>query len=314
MSNSGKWILGIGAALFGIGFIILAFAFLTFSTSVTSLSTDEQEESTASGKDRVAIVEIDDAITGSDEVIKEIRTYRKKTSVKAIVIRLNSPGGAVAPSQEIYEEVRKTVSMGIPVVASMGSVAASGAYYIACGAQRIVANPGSITGSIGVVSEFVNIKRLLDKIGIEQTTIKSGKFKDIGNPARGFTPEEIEQMQTLIDDVYEQFIEAVSYGRSLPIDSVRRIADGRIYTGRQALRLGLVDTLGTLQTAVAIAGKLGKITGEPRVIRKRREASLFERILGTETVEFVRDVQSRVRPPSPFEYRMQFPTSHEVTP
>ena len=259
-----------------------------------------------SGSDRVAIIRVEDAIMDAGDIVRQLKKYRKRTSVKAIVIRLDSPGGAVVPSHEIYEEVSKTRKFGKPIVISMGSVAASGAYYIACGATRVVANPGTITGSIGVVSSFPNFRGLMDKIGIEQTTIKSGEFKDTGNPGRSMTERERMYLQSTIDNVYEQFLHIVMKARNMTEDSVRRIADGRIFTGEQAFAVGLVDTLGTLETAIAIAGTLGKISGEPRITEEVRRESFLDILMGTHASDTFRRLETALRSAPPVEYRMQF--------
>jgi len=197
----------------------------------------------------------------------------------------------VGPSQELYEEVRKLRGKK-PVVASMGAVAASGGYYIACGAQKIYANPGTITGSIGVLMQFVNVQDLIEKIGVRGMVVKSGAFKDMGSPIRRMTPEERRLLQAVIDNVHGQFVEAVAAGRGLDGRRVAAMADGRIFSGEQAKELGLVDALGNLQDAVAEAGRMAKIEGEPRVVtppKKRlsilellrdEAASIIERSLG----------------------------------
>ncbi len=185
--------------------------------------------------------------------------------MKAIVVRLNTPGGGVGPSQEIYEEVRKIRGKKV-TVASLGALATSGGYYIACATDKIYANPGTITGSIGVLMQFVNVKDLIEKIGVKGFVIKSGSFKDTGSPIREMSPEEKKLLQSVIDNVHSQFVNAVAEGRNLPRDSVLAIADGRIFSGEQAKELGLVDVLGNQEDAVAEAGKLAKIEGEPRVI------------------------------------------------
>ena len=305
--NSGKWILGIGLAIFGFAILFLAFAFFTFTGVVTSAAMeDSYEESTGTGADRVAIVELDEPILTSDAIIRQLRKYQNRSSVKAIVLRLNSPGGAVAPSQEIFQEVKRTVGKGTPVVVSMSSVAASGAYYIACGASKIVANPGTITGSIGVVSQFTDISRLMEKVGVESTTVKSGQYKDTGSPTRPMTRDDVSQIQLLIDDVYAQFVEDVAVSRHMPVDSVYQYADGRVFTGRQAYRYGLVDTLGTLQTAIRLAATLGRIEGEPRVVRERRRESLFERIFGASAQEAIHDIRSNLGTQPMLEYRLSY--------
>jgi protease IV len=307
MSKTGKWILGIGGAILGL--VILVFGIAAFRIAGGLMSDGDgnaYEESSGSGSDRVAIVDIDDVISESDACIRELRKYQSRSSVKAIVLRLDSPGGAVAPSQEIFQEVRRIVKSGTPVVVSMSSVAASGAYYIACGASRIVANPGTITGSIGVISEFTSYRRLMDKIGIDNTTITSGEYKDVGNPARDMTEQDLVYMQGLIDDIYEQFVLDVSAARALPVDTVRKYADGRVFTGRQAYAIGLVDTLGSLQTAIRIAGKLGRVEGEPRTVRTLQRTSLFERMFGARSQQALETIQERVDHHAPLEYRLPY--------
>ncbi len=305
MSTAAKWIIGIIVAFAGIALFIFAISLFTLTTALTTASSSSYEESTGgSGSDRVAIIRIEDVIMDADEAVRQLKKYRKRSSVKAIVLRLDSPGGAVVPSHEIYEEVKRTRNLGMPVVISMGSVAASGAYYIACGASYVVANPGTITGSIGVVSSFANFEGLMDKIGIEQTTIKSGEFKDVGNPSRPMTERERAFLQLTIDNVYGQFVRIVSVARKLPEDSVRVLADGRIYTGEQAYASGLVDTLGTLQTAVTIAGTLGKISGEPRIVEEVEKESILDLLMGARTSETLRRLETSLRSSPPVEYRM----------
>lgn len=304
MTSSGKWAAGIGLGLLALAIIFVALAVFGLSATLATLDTDVQEETSGTGVDRVALIELEGPIVDAQEIIRQLKKYRERASVKAIVLRLDSPGGAVAPSQEIFDEVRRTRDLGKPVVVSMSSVAASGAYYIACAASSIVANPGTITGSIGVISQFLNYSKLMDKVGLESTTIKSGQYKDAGNPARAMTAEEIAQMQRLIDDVYEQFVSDVAEGRNLPIDSVRTLADGRIYTGRQAYRAGLVDTLGTYETAIRIAGMLGKIEGKPKTVREQRRESVFERIMGADAGRTLERVTERVASHTPLEYSL----------
>ncbi|PLX31076.1 MAG: signal peptide peptidase SppA [Ignavibacteria bacterium] len=307
MSSAGKWILGIAVATAGVGFIVLAFSVFMLATAVTASSVDTYDETTGgSSSGRVALIEVTDVLVDSEDVIRQLRKYRDRSSVKAIVLRLESPGGGVVPSHEIYEEVRRTRKLGTPVVASMGSVAASGAYYIACGASRVVANPGTITGSIGVISEFTNFRELLDKIGVQNTTIKSGEFKDLGNPSRPMREHERAFLQKTIDNVYDQFVDVVVRGRGLSEDSVRSLADGRIYTGEQAYDSGLIDTLGTLLTAVTIAGNLGKIQGEPRIVRERESEKLFDLLMGTETRKTIEQMGTRMHNRTPLEYRFNY--------
>ncbi len=230
---------------------------------------------------KVAVVKIEGVIMDSKEVVEQLKKYSKNDSVKAIVIRINSPGGAVAPSQEIYREIRKLKDKsGQAVVASMGSVAASGGYYIAAACDKIMANPGSLTGSIGVIMEFATIQELMSKIGIKGEVIKSGERKDIGNIMREMTPDERVYLQGVIDDVHEQFMEAVATGRNMSLDEVRPLADGGIYTGRQAKEVGLVDELGDFEDAIALAGELGGIEGEPSVITEEKKITIFDILRG----------------------------------
>jgi len=218
---------------------------------------------------KVAIVNVKGIIVESKSIIDEIKQYRKDPSVKAIVLRVESPGGAVVPSQEIFEEIKRTIKSK-PVVVSMGSIAASGGYYISCPATKIVANPGTLTGSIGVLIEIPNIKGLLDKIGVKAEVIKSGKYKDITSPLKPLKADEKEILQKLIQDIHEQFVNAVAEGRKIPIKNVKKIADGRAFTGVEAKQLGLVDEIGDLDHAIQIAAQLGKIKGEPEIVTKKR--------------------------------------------
>lgn len=223
--------------------------------------------------DRIAVVRIEGPIIDSKETLDEIKDYVKDTSVKAIVLRIDSPGGAVAPAQEIYEEVRKAVSKK-KIVVSMGSVAASGGYYIAAPAAKIVANPGTLTGSIGVIMEIPNVEGLLSKIGVKTEVIKSGRHKDIASVFRGIKKEEREILQGVLDNVHEQFIKAVAEGRKMLPEDVKEIADGRIFTGEQALKVGLIDELGNLEDAIKTAAQLSGIKGEPVVVSKKERLSL----------------------------------------
>jgi len=239
---------------------------------------------------RVGLIDIKGTIINSQDTLKQITDFRKESSIKAIVLRIDSPGGSVGPSQEIYREIRRT-AQSKPVVASMGSVAASGGYYIASAASYIVANPGTITGSIGVIIHLPNLRELFGKIGYQMTTIKSGQFKDIGNPAREMTPEEKELLQATIDETYHQFVRDVALARNLSEDRVREVADGRIIMGEKALALKLVDQLGNFEDAVAKAGELAKIEGEPEVVKaKKSKFSLLDFVLGSDASERMSDI------------------------
>lgn len=230
-----------------------------------------------STEDRIALIRVEGVILDSQTTIGELKRFSENPSVKAIVIRIDSPGGGVVPSQEIYDAVKRVRSKNNKaVIASMGSVAASGGYYIAAATDRIVANPGTLTGSIGVIMETANVEGLLQKIGVEGIVIKSGKYKDVGSPLRKMTVDERGLLQAVMDDVHKQFIEAVAEGRSLELRVAQALADGRIFTGRQAKDAKLVDELGDLEDAIQLAAEVVGIEGEPKVIEPRRRFSLRE--------------------------------------
>ncbi len=243
------------------------------------------ESGLSSGK--IAIINIKGVIIESTSTIEEIKQYRKNPSIKAIILRVDSPGGAVVPSQEIYEEIKRTIKVK-PVIVSMGSVAASGGYYISCPATKIIANPGTLTGSIGVLMELPNIKGLLDKIGVKSEIVKSGRYKDITSPFKTLQQDEREVLQRLINDVHEQFINAVSEGRKIPLENVKRFADGRVFTGLKAKELGLIDEIGDLDYAIKVAAQLGKIKGEPEIIQKK--TTLIQEIIKGDAETLVRKI------------------------
>src|SRR5262245_55360335 len=199
---------------------------------------------------RVAIVELEGVILDVDDVVRELKELRENPTVRAVVMRINSPGGVVGPTQEVHQAIRRLREAGKPVVASLGAVAASGGYYIAVAADQIYANPGTLTGSIGVIMQMPNVESLLKKVGVDYVVGKAGQFKDVGNFARAMTPEERRVLQSLLDDVHGQFINAVADGRKLTQVDVRSFADGRIFSGAQAKELKMVDALGSLEDAV----------------------------------------------------------------
>ncbi len=230
--------------------------------------------------EKIAVVKIEGVLLESKDIIEELREHSENGSVKAILLRIDSPGGAVAPSQEIYTEVMKIRDEGKKkIVTSMGNVAASGGYYIASATDKIVANPGTVTGSIGVILELANVSGLMKKVGVESVVIKSGKFKDVGSLFRSMTPEERDLLQGVIDDTYDQFVEAVSAGRGISREDLMPIADGRVFTGRQAKKLGLVDELGSMQDAIKITADLAGIKGEPDIIERKKKFSILERLI-----------------------------------
>ncbi|MCC2644188.1 MAG: putative Peptidase signal peptide peptidase SppA, partial [Nitrospira sp.] len=216
-------------------------------------------------------------ILDAQSTVTELKRFGENPSIKAIVLRIDSPGGGVVPSQEIYDAVQRVRNKhNKAVIASMGTVAASGGYYIAAATDRIIANPGTLTGSIGVIMETANVEGLLKKIGVEGIVVKSGKFKDVGSPLRKMTEDEHKLLQSVMDDVHQQFIDAVAEGRALEPAAVQALADGRIFTGRQAKEAKLVDELGNLDDAIQLAADLAGIEGEPKVIEPRRRFSIRE--------------------------------------
>jgi len=225
---------------------------------------------------RVAIVEIEGIIIDVDDVVRELKELRDNPSVRAVVIRINSPGGVVAPTQEVHDAIERLRAAGKPVVASLGAVAASGGYYIAVAADQIYANPGTLTGSIGVIMQMANFEPLMKKVGVDYIVVKAGQFKDIGNVGRAMTPDERRVLQALLDDVHGQFIGAVAKGRKLERDDVVRFADGRVFSGVQAKDLKMVDALGGLEDAVLAAGKLAGLPSPPSVIQPKRKFSFMD--------------------------------------
>ncbi|MDH4184367.1 MAG: signal peptide peptidase SppA [Nitrospinota bacterium] len=228
--------------------------------------------------EKVALVRLEDVILDGEKIGGQIKKWADDDSVKAIVLRINSPGGAVAPSQEIFHEVTRAAAKK-PVVASMGAVAASGGYYVAAPCKVIYANPGTVTGSIGVIMNLSNFEKLLDKIGMSPMVIKSGKFKDIGSPYRPMKDEERAFLQSVADDIHTQFIEDVARGRKMEPGAVRELADGRIFTGREAVGLKLVDKLGGLSDAIDAAAKLGGLEPDPEVVEDMEDRGLIRWLL-----------------------------------
>jgi protease-4 len=250
------------AVLFALSVKIAATIFGSGETALTS-------------QEGVGLIEVKGMILDSKETIRQLRYFLKRDSVKAVVLRVDSPGGIVAPSQEIYAEVKKFAASK-KIIVSMGSLAASGGYYISAPATLIYANPGTITASIGVILKLSNIESLMDKIGIKSHTLKTGKYKDSGSPLRKFSAEDRAMLQSVIDNTHQQFIKAVAEGRKLPLEDVRKIADGRILSGEQAMGYKLVDRLGTLQDAIEEAGRLAGISGEPELILPpKKKAALY---------------------------------------
>ena len=229
--------------------------------------------------ERVGILEVNGTIVDAQRVIEQIIDYREANAVKAVVLRIDSPGGGVAPSQEIYSELKRLANEK-PLIVSMGSVAASGGYYIAVAGEHLFANPGTITGSIGVIMNFPDYQGIMTKLGIKNEVVKSGRFKDIGSSTRDLTVADRELLQGMIDDVHSQFVNAISEGRDIPVDRLQPYVDGRILNGQQALAAGLVDELGTLSDAVRHAGQVAGLGEDPKVVYPDpEEKSIFERLI-----------------------------------
>ena len=283
--RSKKWVLVLGLVVL----LICGASVIVAALAVIAVSSSSYGGDGPGVGDAVAIIRVEGVIASggsstsyiggafSDEIVKYLARAEADDWVKAIVLRIDSPGGGVVASNEIYERL---LEINKPIVASMGETAASGGYYVACAADKIVANPATMTGSIGVISQIVGLEELLEKVGVEVIVIKSGSHKDIGGFHRDMTEEERALFQAMIDEVYRGFVQIVALSRRLPEERVRELADGRAYTGQQAQQLGLVDELGNLPRAVELAAEMGGIKGEPRLVEYRREPSLFDLLFG----------------------------------
>ncbi len=253
---------------------ILVFSFI-FSKTI-------KENSSIISENSIGVVEVKGVIRDSDKILKTLNDYAENDKIKAIIVKINSPGGGVVPSQEIYREIIKTKKKK-PVYAYMQSLSASGGYYIACACNEIFANPGTITGSIGVILEFTNFEKLFDKLGIKAIVIKSGKFKDTGNPFRPVTDEEKQWLNEVVQNIYNQFLEAVSVSRKIPVNELKKIADGRIFTGKQALKYKLVDNLGNFSDLIEKIKKDLKLKEKPEIIFPEKKRNFLEKIIESTT-------------------------------
>jgi protease-4 len=264
---------------FVFGISLVFFAGVIFLLLLNGLSALMRNGNFFSVSDKVGIVTISGIITSSQEIVEQLDAFGKDKAIKAVVLRIDSPGGGVAPSQEIYAAV-KDLKKDKKVVASLGAIAASGGYMIACAADKIVANPGTITGSISAVMYFANAEDLLKKIGLKSSVIKSGKYKDIGSPTRKMTDDERKILQELVDDIYNQFLDVITKDRGTSPEEIKKIADGRVFSGRQAQKLKLVDFLGDGSYAVRLAGKMSGIAETPDVVYpKKKSVSFWDYIL-----------------------------------
>ena len=227
------------------------------------------------------------------EITDQLDEFGRDDSIVAVVLRIDSPGGGVAASQEIYDAVIE-LKKKKKVVVSMGSVAASGGLLIACAADKIVANAGTITGSISAIMQFANFEELLKKIGLKSSVVKSGKYKDIGSPLRDMTPEERKIIQDLIDDIYNQFVDVIVRDRKIPRDKVVAIADGRIFSGRQAKEYGLVDYLGDMRSAAKLASQLaGKDGKYDLVYPQNKRASVLDYVFESAANQLSRSIREK---------------------
>jgi protease-4 len=299
MSTSTKWFLIIIGVLFTFGFGVMLLIYF----SLKGVSNYDDEIVLGRG-DKIAVIELKGIILTSEDIVRQFKKFRDDRSIKGILFRVDSPGGGVVASQEMYQEVKLTREIGKPVVVSMGSLAASGGYYVSCPANKIVANAGTLTGSIGVISQFMEYDSLLGKIGVGVNTIKSGKFKDAGNPFRKMTEDDKKYFQNLMDDVHMQFISAVEEERKIPHDSLIAYADGRVFTGRQALKMGLVDTLGTYEDAIKITAKLAGIKGEPSIVKERKRGMTFIDYLLGNKLEEIFGLKEKLLEQPILQYRM----------
>jgi len=264
MKSSHKNILISVSLVIGFG-LLLSTILITLKGKTIALTLNE----------KIGMVFVEGPIMDSRAIVEEISSLRKDNQIKAILIRVDSPGGGVGPSQEIYQEIQRTKVLK-PVVVSMGSLAASGGYYISAAATKVVANPGTITGSIGVIVEFVRFQRLMDKIGLDLDVVKMGEFKDMGSPHRPLTDNEKEMLLKVLEDIHSQFVTDVAKGRGIEEEKIKQLADGRIFSGKEAKELGLVDELGNLQDAIEITKELAGIKGEPQLVMPKKKRRLLD--------------------------------------
>lgn len=253
--------------------------------------------------DRIQIVNIEGELLDSRPILEQLKRYEDSSSVKAILLNVDSPGGGVAVSQELYTEIKRLREQKEKtIVAYLSSTGASGAYYAACAANRIIANPGAIVGSIGVIAQWVNYASLYEWAKLKDIVLKTGEFKDTGSPTRDLTESERKYFQGLIDDMYVQFVEAVASGRKLDLREVRTLADGRVFTGRDAKERKLIDDIGNFQDAVDLTAKLAGISGKPRLLRPARQRVTLLDVLTTDLSRFVPFSGQSMKPQIRFQY------------
>jgi protease IV len=265
-----------------------AFVLLAAIVIAIALTVSPDEAADFSFSDRIQVVDIEGELLQSKPILEQLKRYEDSNSVKAILLNIDSPGGGVAVSQEIYAELKRLrEKKDKTIVAYLSSTGASGAYYVACAANKIVASPGTIVGSIGVIAEWVSYAELLEWAKLKDIVFKTGEFKDTGSPTRPLTDNEKKYFQGLIDDMYVQFVEAVSSGRKLDLQEVRSMADGRVFTGRDAKERKLIDEIGNFQDAVDLTAKLSGISGKPRLLRLSRPRVTLLDVLTTDLSRLV---------------------------
>lgn len=292
-SKSGRWFWGILITMIVIAIIFVGFSIIFFAKMVSD--TDRYDEITGRGNGKIAVVDLDFTILSSESIVRQFKKFGEDKSIKAILLHVNTPGGGVAASQEMYEAIRKTRDNGKPVVVSISSLGASGGYYAACGGNIIVANPGSLVGSIGVIMNLTNFKELAEKLGITENIIKSGELKDAGNPFRELNEKDKEYFQGIVNDSYDQFLDVVSKSRKIDKEKLKEYADGRVFTGRQAKDIGLIDSLGTYEDAVRITSRMAGIEGDPVIVKEKRKENIFYRIVYSLTENDLRSVKNELK-------------------
>ena len=288
-----NWIL---ISIISVLIVVILFTGLSFMVLVKALRTNTHRyvrfETSGKSSEKIAVVDLNYTILSSQNFVRQMKMYAEDNSIKAILLRVDSPGGGTAMSHEMYEAVKKVRDDGKPVIVSVGSVCASGAYYVSCGTSLIVANPSSIVGSIGVISQYLTFKELADKIGIKAVTVKSAESKDVGNPFRDMTERDKSEIQDVIDDSYDLFVGIVSAERKISYDSVKMLATGRVYTGRQAQKYRMIDSIGTFEDAVRIAGRMAKIDGEPTLVQEKLRRNIIDIVFSNKSDDPVQNIEN----------------------
>ena len=254
--------------------------------------------------DRIGVIEIEGVITGSKDTMEDIIRFKEDPTIKAVILRINSPGGSVGPTQEIFREVQKLKEKKT-VYVSMGTTCASGGYYIASAAQKLYANPSTITGSIGVVMQLMIVEDVMKKIGLQSNTLKAGEFKDAGSPFRQMTPAERAYLDNIIMNIYDQFMKDIAAGRKMDAEKVKKLAEGKIYTGTQAKDLGLIDAIGNFYDTVDALKELYKIKGKPVLVYAERPFTFSKWVFGSIAKELTSEIYS-----SPFKFLAAPPSVH----